>query len=222
MTSLYYAQTPGFPDLGLRAPIAGGLSVGGVIYPLAQILYAGTIVFYLGWQIRQWRSGQPINGPKMLLMLAVIPLHLVAFSNPMFIVFLVPLVTVGHNIQYHRIVWSYGHTKYPKEQRPGFSVARKVFASVFIYALFGMAFTFALYRGPWIDFLKNTTGLQLDQVMFNGLAMMAGVIDPAKLGLGEKVFAALLTGWAMQHYYLDAKIWRVRSDKMVRENLKVA
>jgi hypothetical protein len=52
--------------------------------------------------------------------------------------------------------------------------------------------------------------------------MMAGVADPAKLGLGEKLFAAFITGWAMQHYYLDSKIWRVRSDKTVRDNLKVA
>ncbi|GAB4161922.1 MAG: hypothetical protein Fur0021_35650 [Candidatus Promineifilaceae bacterium] len=43
----------------------------------------------------------------------------------------------------------------------------------------------------------------------------------SELGLGEKIFAAFLTGWAMQHYYLDARIWRVRRDKMVRENLHV-
>jgi hypothetical protein len=51
--------------------------------------------------------------------------------------------------------------------------------------------------------------------------MMAGVADPSALGLGEQLFAALLLGFAMQHYYLDAKIWRVSRDKQVRQHLKV-
>ena len=51
--------------------------------------------------------------------------------------------------------------------------------------------------------------------------MMAGVRDPAALGLGEQVMAALIVGFAMQHYYLDSKIWRVRKDEQVRKYLKV-
>lgn len=34
-------------------------------------------------------------------MLLIIPLHFVAFSHPVMVFFAVPLVTVGHNIQYH-------------------------------------------------------------------------------------------------------------------------
>lgn len=221
MTSAYYAQTPGFPDLGLRAPLVGDLSLGGILYPLAGALYVCTILGYIAWQIYRWRSGHPLNGPKLLLLFAVLPLHFVAFSNPLLVVFLVPLVTVGHNIQYHRIVWTYGHNKYEKEQRAGFTWARRIFSSAFVYILVGLAFTFALYKGPWVDFIKVTTGLQLDQSLLNSISMMAGVMDPSELGLGEKIFAAFLTGWAMQHYYLDARIWRVRRDKMVRENLHV-
>jgi len=57
--------------------------------------------------------------------------------------------------------------------------------------------------------------------LLNSLAMMAGVANPASLSLGEKVFAACNTGFAMQHYYLDAKIWRVSRDKDVQKYLKV-
>jgi hypothetical protein len=39
--------------------------------------------------------------------------------------------------------------------------------------------------------------------------MMAGVQDPSALGLGEQLFAACIVGFALQHYYLDARIWRV-------------
>jgi hypothetical protein len=222
MTSTFYSQTPGFPDLGLRAPLIGDFSIGALIYPLALALYGATLTAYFGWQVYRWRMGRHINGPKLLLLLGILPLHFVAFSHPLLVVFLVPLVTVGHNIQYHRIVWTYGHNKYKQEERPGFAFARRMFTSLPLYVLVGLIFTFALYQGPWIDFLKATTGLQLDTTLLNGISMMAGVADPADLGLGEKLFAALLTGWAMQHYYLDAKIWRVRRDKTLRDNLNVA
>jgi hypothetical protein len=63
--------------------------------------------------------------------------------------------------------------------------------------------------------------LQLNESLLNSIAMMAGIVDPAKLNLGEKIFAAMISGWAMQHYYLDSKIWRVRRDAMVRKGLGV-
>jgi hypothetical protein len=69
--------------------------------------------------------------------------------------------------------------------------------------------------------LKEATGLKLDEVLFNSLGMMAGIRDPAALGLGEQVFAAILVGFALQHYYLDARIWRVSRDRAVQKHLGV-
>ena len=69
--------------------------------------------------------------------------------------------------------------------------------------------------------LGSFTGLRLDEVLLNSLGMMAGVRDPAVLGLGEQIFAAALLGFAMQHYYLDSKIWRVSRDESVRRHLDV-
>ncbi len=221
MTSLYYSTTPGFPDLGLRAPVIGELSIGSVVYPLAIGVYVITVLGYCLWQVKRWQDGRFINGPKLLFLAAIVPVHLVAFSHPLLVIFLLPLITVAHNIQYLRIVWSYGRNKYLNEIRPGFRIARWLFASIPVYMFMGLLFTFALYQGPWIDFIRSTTGLQLDKTLFNGISMMAGVADPAKLQLGDKVFAALITGWAMQHYYIDSKIWRVRSDKLVQKNLNV-
>lgn len=221
MTSTYYAETPGFPDLGLRTPLFGIFSLGNILYPLAWAAYLLALIGYIGWQVYRWQEGAPLNIPKLLLMAFLIPLHLLAFSNPLFVLFLVPLVTVGHNLQYHRIVWSYGQSKYSKEDRHGFAWAKRAFSSFWVYALMGILFTFALYKGPWIEFIKATTGITLDKSLLNSLSMMAGVMDPSELNLGEKVFAAFLTGWAMQHYYLDSKIWRVRKDKLVQKNLQV-
>tara|TARA_Y100000588_G_scaffold208329_1_gene222264 strand:- start:248 stop:541 length:294 start_codon:yes stop_codon:yes gene_type:complete len=96
-----------------------------------------------------------------------------------------------------------------------------LFANLGLYMLAGLVFTFLLYRGPWIDWLQSFTGLRLDEVLLNSLGMMAGVRDPAALGLGEQLFAAALLGFAMQHYYLDAKIWRVSRDESIRRHLDV-
>ncbi|MDZ7343806.1 MAG: hypothetical protein ONA90_04765 [candidate division KSB1 bacterium] len=219
MTSSYYANTPGYPDLGLRYPLFGGYSIGSLVYPMLWGLYLACILAYIGWQWRRWQTGAALNGAKLLFLFSILPLHFVAFAHPMLVIFVVPLVTVGHNLQYHRIVWSYGQNKYRGEQRPGFGLAKKIFSSLPFYILTGLFFTFALYRGPWIDLLRDTFGLQLDQSLLNSIAMMAGIVDPAKLNLGEKIFAAMIAGWAMQHYYLDAKIWRVRRDAMVRKGL---
>lgn len=221
MSSPFFAQTPGFPDLGLRTPLIGNVSVGAVVYPLAWALYLVTITGYIAFQIKLWRAGQILNGSKLLYMLLIVPLHFVAFSHPIMAVFIVPLVTIGHNIQYHCIVYSFAQNKYKSKTDRRYRWVKTLFKNFAVYAMVGLLFTFFFYRGPWIEWLQNLTGLKLDQVVLNSLGMMAGVRNPVELHLGERIFAAFLLGWAMQHYYLDSKIWRVSRDKEVRENLRV-
>jgi|GEM_PF-523117 hypothetical protein len=221
MTSSFYLKTPGYVDLGLRTPLVGHWSLGRVLYPAAWALYLGVILFYIGYQARLWLDERAINGSKLLYMAAIVPLHFVAYSHPLMAAFLVPLVTVGHNIQYHCIVYSFAQNKYAARPQREFRYVRALFKNFWVYALVGLLFTFALYRGPWIDWLKHLTGIRLDQSLLNSLAMMAGVQHPASLSLGEKIFAACIAGFAMQHYYLDAKIWRVNRDMDVRKYLKV-
>ena len=221
MTSTVYASTPGFPDLGLRRPLVGEWSVGSVVYPLAWAVYLGVLLLYLVHLWRRWRSGATLNGSKLMYMLPLIPLHLAAFSHPILAVFLVPLVTVGHNIQYHCIVYTYAHAKYPGRRGSEFRWARRLFRSVPAYFAAGLLFTLILYKGPVIEWFKGVSAGGLDVMAFNSLGMMAGVRDPAALALGEQVMAALIVGFAMQHYYLDSKIWRVRRDRQVQKYLKV-
>jgi hypothetical protein len=221
MTSAYYLRTPGFPNLGLQQPLGGGWSVASVLYPLAWAVYVGVLLLYVTQQLQVWRAGGTLNASKLLYMALIVPLHFVAFSHPMMAVFIVPLVTIGHNIQYLRIVYSYGQNKYRTSDDPRYRWARALFKNVGAYMLVGLVFTFGFYRGPWIEWLQQITGLRLDTVLLNSLGMMAGIRDPAALGLGEQIFAALLLGFAMQHYYLDAKIWRVSKNRDVQKNLKV-
>jgi len=221
LASPFYLKTLGYMDIGLMTPLVGNWSLATMLYPVAWTLYLGIILFYLGFQLKLWADELPLNGSKLLYMALIVPLHLVAYSHPIMAVFLVPLVTVGHNIQYHCIIYSYAQNKYPARTEKEFRWVRGLFKNFGAYALAGLVFTLVLYRGPWIDFLKHFTGWRLDESLLNSLAMMAGVADPASLSLGEKVFAACITGFAMQHYYLDAKIWRVSRDKNVQKYLKV-
>ncbi|MFZ5825776.1 MAG: hypothetical protein ACOY94_15875 [Bacillota bacterium] len=217
-----FSKTPGLPKIPFDSFTVGGIRVAGVIYPLAWAVFAGAILLYLGYQVYLWRRGQALNGPKLLFLSSLIPLHLAAFSHPYLAALMVPIVTAGHNIQYHRIVWMYGQNKYQApEARPKFRIASALFSRFWVYFGVGLLFTFALYRGPWIDWLKTTVGMNLDQSIFMGVGMMAGLADPTTLNLGQQLFGGFLVGWAMQHYYLDSKIWRVRSDQAVAKQLQV-
>lgn len=221
MTSGYYLSTPGFPDLGLRHPLFAGVSLGQLLYPAAWALYLAALAVYIAHQIRLWRRGSTLNGSKLLYLLPLVPLHLAAFSHPLLAAFVVPLVTVGHNIQYHCIVYTYARAKYPARPEPAFRWARLLFRSFPVYALFGLLFTFAFYRGPLVEAVRDAMGGRLDLALLNSIGMMAGIRNPADLHLGEQILAALLVGFAMQHYYLDSKIWRVGGDRQVRKYLKV-
>lgn len=222
ITGPFYSKTPGFPPLGLDALQWGAFSLPGLLYYVAWTTFLATLLYWALFQLQQWRQGERLNGPKLLLMLSIIPLHLLTLNNPWLAAMLVPIVTVGHNLQYHRIVWQFGQNKYMKgEPKPGFAVVRTLFARAWIYMGVGLLFTFALYRGPWIDWLQATTGITLDKSIFNGVGMMAGLANPLDLNLGQQLFGAFLIGWAMQHYYLDSKIWRVGRDKTVAKQLNV-
>ena len=221
MTSTWYAKTPGFPNLGLRQPIFGDVSIGTIVFPLAVTLYVAVVTGYIWWQVHQWRAGTTLNGSKLAYMALIVPLHLVAFSHPLLAAFIVPLVTVGHNIQYHCIVYTYARRKYGESTDRAHRFARLAFANVWAYAAVGLLFTFVCYRGPWIGWVESTLGISLDRAVLNSLAMMAGIQDPSRLGLGEQLFAAVIVGFALQHYYLDAKIWRVSRDRDVQKHLRV-
>jgi hypothetical protein len=221
LTSDWYVNLEGYPDLGFRTPIIGDLSLASVIRPLAWSSYVLIIILYAVHNINLARSGRAVNGSKLVYMMLIIPLHFVAFSHPIMVFFAVPLVTVGHNIQYHCIVYSYGRNKYWAYRQGGFVWAKAAFRSFGTYAVLGLVFTFLCYRGPWIEWLKGFTGIRFDEVVMNSIGMMAGIANPAGLGLGEQIVAAVFVGWAMQHYYLDSKIWRVSRNKDVQKHLNV-
>src|SRR5438876_4801597 len=77
---------------------------------VATALLIGTIILGIGWlgrQIQRAALRKPLNVPKYLLLAAAIPMHWIALMTPMPAkpIALVAILTVYHNLQYHRLVW---------------------------------------------------------------------------------------------------------------------
>src|SRR6266550_3038197 len=89
---------------------------------VALLLLIGTIVLGIGWLARQIQRAamrQPLNVPKYLLLAAAIPMHWIALMTPMPAkpIALVAILTVYHNLQYHRLIWF--HNQKYNQRREG-------------------------------------------------------------------------------------------------------
>jgi hypothetical protein len=209
----------------------------GGVRAVALILLIGTIVIGIGWLIRQLQrvvSREPLNLPKYFLLAAAIPMHWVALFTPMPAkpIALVAILTIYHNLQYHRLIWFHnqkyrapdGKTEFITNRlEPGLVPAGgtsavskrsgKIFGpAAFIsrrlayYLAFGILFGI-IYQGPrqFLGYLNLHTG-----------DSPAALTKPIQLGI------AFLWGYAFIHYYLDSKIWRVRRDPSVGQALKMS
>jgi hypothetical protein len=191
----------------------------GGVNAVAMVLLIGTIVLAIGWLIRQIQraiSREPLNVPKYLLLAAAIPMHWVALITPMPAkpIALVAILTVYHNLQYHRLIW-FHNQKYryaggsPAGARdarvPQFGPAAVISRRLIFYISFGILFGI-IYQGPrqFLGYLNLHTG-----------DSPAALSTPIQLGI------AFLWGYAFIHYYLDSKIWRVRRDPAVGKALKM-
>jgi hypothetical protein len=202
------------PTAMARVPpvLRGGVST------VAMLFLAGTIVLGLAWMARQFQRAwthQPLNVPKYLLLAAAVPLHWVALFTPMPAkpIALVAILTIYHNLQYHRLIWFHnqkyrgtGVSSEDKNRDVRFGPAAIISRRLIYYIAFGVLFGL-VYQGPrqYLGYLNLHTG-----------------DSPAALSLPIQLGIALLWGYAFIHYYLDSKIWRVRRDPSVGKALKMA
>ena len=206
---------------------------------IATLLLAGTIALGIAWTARQVQRAwlrQPLNVPKYLLLAAAIPMHWIALLTPMPAkpIALVAILTVYHNLQYHRLIW-FHNQKYSARRadvssnddrlEPGlvpaggtsatskrsdatrqFGPAAFISRRLIYYLSFGIVFG-VIYQGPrqFLGYLNLHTG-----------DSSAALTAPVQLGI------AFLWGYAFIHYYLDSKIWRVRRDPAVGKALNMS
>jgi hypothetical protein len=215
------------PEAMARVPATLQASVNG----LAAILLAGTIILAVAWlgrQIQRVITGEPLDVPKYLLLAAAIPMHWIVLLTPMphKPIAIVAILTIYHNLQYHRLIW-FHNKKYSirtgsssdgvttgREDvssastalRETYGAAELISRRLLYYIAFGILFGL-IYQGPrqllgYVS-LKNGDGVAGAQ----SLAVQLGI--------------SFLWGYAFIHYYLDSKIWRIRRDPSVGKALNM-
>jgi len=143
---------------------------------------------------------------------------------------LVAILTIYHNLQYHRLIW-FHNQKYTNASsivrgssptvREGSSVdvdalsvrskygaAELISRRLLYYIAFGVLFGL-IYQGPrqYLGYLTLKSHQTIGGANEQSFAVQLGI--------------SFLWGYAFIHYYLDSKIWRVRRDPSVGRALKM-
>jgi uncharacterized membrane protein len=198
LTYPFVAFVPRDPETLTKVPPA----LVGVFTQLARVLLAATIIVALVWLARQaqraWQ-GRPLDVPKYLLLAAAVPMHWVVLLTPMphKPVAIVAMLTVYHNLQYHRLIWFHNQKYRGAESHTRHGAAEFISRRLLYYLACGVLF------GLWYQLPRRLVE------MHSGRTMMT------------EMLAAFFWGYAFIHYHLDAHIWRVRRDPSVGKALRM-
>ena len=156
-------------------------------------------ILFAGRQVQKLYLRQQVNVPKLLLLAAAVPMHWIVLRllepvQPPTAAALaaVATLTIYHNIQYHRIIWFHNRNKYGRPTSKNYGAATVISRNVWSYIGFALVFG-ALYHIPHYTIVKP-----------------------------DSFWMAFIWGGAFTHYYLDSKIWRVRRDAQLNDNLRMA
>jgi len=182
------------PEAMARVPAILRSGVSG----LSKLLLIITILLFVVWigrQVQRAVVGEPLNVPKYLLLAAAIPMHWIVLLTPMphKPIAIVAILTIYHNLQYHRLIWFHNQKYKSREQ---YGAAELISRRLVYYIAFGIIFG-VIYQGP----------RQLLSNFGHSLGVQLGI--------------SFLWGYAFIHYYLDSKIWRVRRDPSVGKALNI-
>lgn len=171
---------------------------------------------YIGRQYHLATQGTPINLPKALFLLAVVPLHIfICFSDAVVeagIFAFGAFVTIFHDIQYHAIVWFHHKNRYKNTQdRAKFGISAWLSKSLVRYA-----FT-AILMGVIFRVLGCTFEVHPGCIP---IAVTSNVMLFADFGT-DKLLQGILLGLAFHHYFLDQFIWKTSKDKELAKDLKL-
>jgi hypothetical protein len=179
-----------------------------VIGASAKVLLVATLLVALVWlgrQVQRALSGLPLNVPKYLLLAAAIPMHWIVLLTPMphKPLAIVAILTIYHNLQYHRLIW-FHNKKYAQgeDRRERYGAAELISRRLLYYLGFGLLF------GLWYQGPRQYTLAHL-------------IASNQKETFWMQLVASFFWGYAFIHYYLDSKIWRVRRDPAVGQALRM-
>jgi hypothetical protein len=177
------------------AGLAGAL---GFLSTALFALTAAVAILWAGRQLQRALRREPLDVPKYLLLAAAIPMHWVVLLTPMphQPLAVVAILTIYHNLQYHRLIWFHNRKYAGARERHG--AAELISRRLIYYLAFGVLF------GLWYQLPRRLVGEAYGRQ--STLAQLA---------------AAFFWGYAFIHYHLDAHIWRVRRDPSVGRALRM-
>jgi hypothetical protein len=197
MTYPFVAFVARDADAMARVPrqLAGGISY------LATALLVVTIsvaLIWLGRQLQRAVQGQSLDVPKYLLLAAAIPMHWIVLLTPMpqKPIAVVAILTIYHNLQYHRLIWFHNRKYASDGARARHGAAELISRRLLYYVAFGVLF------GLWYQLPRRLVGEAYGQQ-----------------SLAAQLAASFFWGYAFIHYHLDAHIWRIRRDPTVGKAL---
>ncbi len=185
------------------------------------VVFLAATAAYLIHQVRLWRRGEVLNGPKLLYIATVVPLYYLTFSfDPRLAAFWVFITGTGHCAQYHGVVWAYGEKRYASAGADKRGLPHLIFSNVWVYVVLGVAFALVTLQGPGAYRIEQVVGSWLQNSVF---ASVFSFLDPAKGNwLGVQLIAAMISGVRLHHFYVDSKIWKVSKSKTLAKDLNIA
>lgn len=168
-------------------------------------------------QAYRWKCGQTINVPKILFLIALLPLYsLICYSSAILtapLLAFAAFVTIYHDIQYHAIVWYYSRNRYHRQgvDKRKFGLAPKLSKNFGIYMLCGIAMAAAM----------RIFGCGFE--LHPGCGVLVMTSDYAIFGTitSKELLLSFLLGFPLHHYFVDQYIWRPSKDKTLQEDLKI-
>ncbi len=128
-------------------PIVPGVGISNVMEIAALAVAIAAAIAFLWRHFQKVIHGQAVDLAKLLFLGAVIPMHWIVLLSSLPPRVMVPILTVSHNIQYHRLIWLHNRNKYRGEcARTQYGPAALISRNFFIYYLLGILF--AVYRLP--------------------------------------------------------------------------
>lgn len=175
----------------------------GALEHLPPALLAATIAVTLAWlgrQLQRALRGEPLDVPKYLLLAAAIPMHWIVLLTPMpqQPLAVVAILTIYHNLQYHRLIWFHNRKYTTDGARARHGAAEVISRRLIYYLAFGILF------GLWYQLPRRLVGEAY-----------------GRQSLSAQLAASFFWGYAFIHYHLDAHIWRVRRDPAVSKALRI-
>jgi hypothetical protein len=167
--------------------------------PWAMGAYAALTLAWIGRQVFKWRTGATLNGPKLALIGAVVPLQWFALLHaaqfgPKGILRAAIVLGTFHSFQYHRLLWFHNHNRYSAEgSHSRFGLAANLASSVAVYMAAAAGLNVLLNFLPGLLFARHAETVQV-----------------------------VLWGISFTHYCLDARIWDVRGDRELAMALRMA